>query len=205
MVKNRILLFVVILLGCSTPKKITHTVKSGNYNEIIIGEIKEVTLDLAREKCVVGSFSFCSDGHEQPYRLHPLFVTLKKEDFLASYDTVFMFPPDNVLKQIRAEGLEAMDTWKMEMLFSDSLGNVLTYNNDEFYEKVKTYYRKNKISQEASCDFSYQAYKMSIRVMYGGTRQIILPDFNKKSNSLIKEHTSEVYYIISIASVKAIE
>lgn len=203
---KRLLFFVGILLGCSSPNKISYTTtNNGNYNKVRTEEIKEVTLDLARENCIADIFSFCSDGHEQPYRLYPLFVKLQKKILLSSYDTVFMFPSDYVIKQIRGEGKEVMDTWKMDIMFSDSLNNTVTYDNDEFCQKVNNYYRRNKISKDANCEFSYQLYKMKVKVMYGGEKQIVLPDFDEKNNSLIKDHISHVYYITSIESVKPIE
>ncbi len=185
---------ILMLFGCFYIKNSTID------SEKKLSEIEYITVDLAREVCDLDGFSLCSDGYGQSYRLYPLFVKFKKENLLSSYDTVFMFTlNDSLLNNIKEE---YMFSWDMNEMFHDSLSRTpVSYESDRFCKKVETYYKNNKILKNVSCKFSYEIYKMKIKVIKGGRKEVLLPDFNAKSNSIVKRHMSEVYYIISIDEI----
>ncbi|UTW67896.1 hypothetical protein KFE94_07220 [bacterium SCSIO 12643] len=195
-----ILVFFPIFIGCTI--KSSDSVENQFHKEkVVIDKVFDENLILYREKCKSGVFNLCSDGHEQPYRIFPYFVRLNRQSFIASYDTIFLFPSDETRKEILSKGLECMNTLEMDKMFEDIEGKHFKINSDEFCEKVSKYNKVHKSSDITFCEIDYEIYNLSFSFVYGGVKQIIVPNFDIKDKSLIRFYKSKVFYITAIDKV----
>lgn len=179
---------------------------TGNAQKIFSGDLNIITNEVTvlREKCLNNTFSFCSDGFEQPYRLFSYFISMDTltNNLKKKYSKgVFMFVPPSETDSLLKKGVHFKNYWELDSLFlkNNNLDNTVSFYNKYLKKKVKSYYKKNNILKKFDGQLMFESYKIKMSYFYAGKRKITIPNINKKRNSsLIEDIDIDVYYILNI-------
>jgi hypothetical protein len=181
--------------------------KRQEENSKIIGEIETKDMELAREDCSQGYFTFCDGGYDDYFRNYPAFVQLNFENFIQSYDSsIFLFAPPNILDTLRSRNEKFSLPWDMDDIFEKNLSksnSIKFYTSNIYKKRVRRVSKQNKLTINFDGYFSYYLYSIRFQSVYGGKRIMLIPNTcaSKSDNRIMKEKECDIYYIVDIINV----
>jgi len=153
---------------------------------------------LLLEVCDYSTYSMCSDGYEQPYRMFPVLVRnshAKASLFFDNYlDTVFMF---------YTESIKEFEKGKYDHCFPDTFVDSISANariqiisSHKFQIRVNSFFRRNHIFRKPFKGFKFAVIAgAKHHYFYAGKINLMIPDLTSKKG-LIKNIETNLVYII---------
>ncbi len=200
------LFFYFFLLSCNVHKTNISQTALLTENKVIGGNIETKELNLARENCPIGVFSFCDGGYDDFFRSYPAFVQLDLENFISSYDkSVYLFPTPLILDTLKKRNEKFSLPWDLDSLFqnkSNDINTVKFYTSNKYLKKVKKEIKKNNLNIEFDGYFEYTLYKIKFKCVFGGKRILLIPNIKgNNSQGTMKDKICNVYYITEIIDI----
>jgi len=141
---------------------------------------------LLLEKCQYRTYSMCSDGYEQSYRIFPVMIKYNKRrgvNFFDSYsDTVFMYYSKSIKEVFNLK----YDKYFEDDIYTLDKSDTVNISPEKFFiKKIKKFYAANHIEDKRFKVFTYSVTTNRVKSFYGGKLIIYIPDFSKEMNKLV--------------------
>lgn len=167
------------------------------------GQQKEIFL--LRENCNFSSFSFCSDGYHQKYRLYPLLIDYDSSDFFHGYGkNVYVPISPSINEDLKALGFIFKDGEELNV-FLDSVcttSKVLKFRDRYLTRRVRSYFRQNSIDKHFDGSLYFNLLKVKITYIPVGKDSIVIPKIGKKGKSIVVRKVSNVNLVLDIDIIK---
>ena len=172
----------------------------------LTNSVFEKEMLVCQEVCFKNQFSFCWDSHEQIYRFDPYLI--EKNNLEMNIDSAYNVVYSTLYDLEDIPLLEKYNiTPKIKNQFPET-NETGFINTICVYDKKLAKYIDDKYKAYFFSDgfFCYRIYKVKLRCLYLGKKDILIPNFGMKSSKgVIRQNKSDVYYIIDYINVNLVK